>query len=185
MKTSPSPLSTAGLVSARGLVLLLVLLAAIVVVMGAAGALDYGRLRSGAAGFRPHGPDWPLLFSQSPVILAHIAGALGALLIGALLLAGVKGSRRHRTLGWIWVAAMGTAVVSSIFIRQINPGHFSFIHLFTGWTLVALPAAVFAARRHRIAIHARAMTGIFVGGLVIAGAFTFLPGRLMWRIFLG
>ena len=29
------------------------------------------------------------------------------------------------------------------------------------------------------------MTGMFVGGLVVAGLLTFLPGRLMWAIFFG
>jgi uncharacterized membrane protein len=27
------------------------------------------------------------------------------------------------------------------------------------------------------------MTGMFMGGLVIAGLFSFLPGRLMWHLF--
>jgi hypothetical protein len=27
------------------------------------------------------------------------------------------------------------------------------------------------------------MTVLVVGGLFIAGAFTFVPGRLMWRVF--
>jgi uncharacterized membrane protein len=29
------------------------------------------------------------------------------------------------------------------------------------------------------------MTGLFVGGLLIAGVFAFLPGRLMWRVVFG
>jgi uncharacterized membrane protein len=29
------------------------------------------------------------------------------------------------------------------------------------------------------------MGALFVGGLVIAGGFTFLPGRLMWAVFFG
>ena len=29
------------------------------------------------------------------------------------------------------------------------------------------------------------MTSMFVGGLIVAGAFTFLPGRLMWAVFFG
>jgi uncharacterized membrane protein len=29
------------------------------------------------------------------------------------------------------------------------------------------------------------MTGMFLGGMVIAGAFTFFPGRLMWRVIMG
>jgi len=29
------------------------------------------------------------------------------------------------------------------------------------------------------------MTGMFVGGLIVAGLLTFLPGRLMWTLFFG
>jgi uncharacterized membrane protein len=29
------------------------------------------------------------------------------------------------------------------------------------------------------------MLGIFLGGLLVAGAFTFLPGRFMFNLFLG
>jgi uncharacterized membrane protein len=29
------------------------------------------------------------------------------------------------------------------------------------------------------------MAGLFLGGLIIAGVLTFIPGRLMWRLFFG
>jgi uncharacterized membrane protein len=29
------------------------------------------------------------------------------------------------------------------------------------------------------------MTGMFVGGLLLAGLFAFIPGRLLWTVFLG
>ncbi|MDB5458354.1 MAG: hypothetical protein JWO72_95, partial [Caulobacteraceae bacterium] len=101
---------------------------------------------------------------------------------GVVLLIGVKGTTLHRTLGWIWVVAMFIGAVSSLFIRVINHGSLSFIHLFAGWTIVALPMAVAYARRHKVASHARAMTGLFTGGLVLAGLFAFIPGRLMWSL---
>jgi uncharacterized membrane protein len=41
------------------------------------------------------------------------------------------------------------------------------------------------ARRHNIRAHRRMMTGNFLFGLIVAGAFTFVPGRLMWRVFFG
>ncbi|HYC68095.1 MAG TPA: DUF2306 domain-containing protein [Brevundimonas sp.] len=123
---------------------------------------------------------------HAPVaIQLHVAAAVVALVIGTVLLAGVKGDRLHRSLGWAWVVAMATTAVSSLFIRQINAGGFSFIHLISGWTIVALPMAVYAARRHRVANHRRAMTGMFVGGLLVAGALTFLPGRMMWAMVFG
>jgi uncharacterized membrane protein len=29
------------------------------------------------------------------------------------------------------------------------------------------------------------MTGMFIGGLIVAGMFTFAPGRLMYQVFFG
>ena len=148
---------------------------------------DGGRLM-GQGGWGLHAPRWPLFLAAPSAIQIHVAAALTALAIGVVLLAGVKGDRLHRTLGWLWVLAMATTAVSSFFIHQINPGGpagLSLIHLLSGWTVVGLPMAVYAARRHRVADHRRAMTGMFVGGLIVAGLLTFLPGRLMWAIFFG
>lgn len=144
---------------------------------------DDGRLAR--LDYAPHAPDWSLLIAAPSAIQIHVAAALTALLIGIVLLAGIKGTRLHRALGWTWVLAMGTTAVSSFFIHQINPGGLSLIHLLSGWTVVGLPMAVYAARRHRVQAHRRAMTGMFVGGLIVAGLLTFLPGRMMWAIFFG
>lgn len=133
----------------------------------------------------PHAPRLALLAAAPAVIRFHIAAAVTALAVGSALLAGVKGTRLHRALGWMWCAAMMATAVSSLFIRVVNPGHWSFIHFLSGWVIVAVPMGLAAARRRDIALHRRMMTGLFVGGLLIAGAFTFAPGRLMWDVFLG
>jgi len=78
-----------------------------------------------------------------------------------------------------------TAAVSSLFIQLINHGHLSYIHLLSGWTILTLPIAVALARRHKVKQHARMMTGLFTGGLILAGLFAFFPGRLMWSLFFG
>jgi uncharacterized membrane protein len=78
---------------------------------------------------------------------------------------------------------MALAAVSSFFIIGLNGNHFSFIHGISAWTVIALPMAVAAARRRDIRSHARGMTNMFVGGLLVAGLFTFLPGRMLWSIF--
>ena len=135
--------------------------------------------------FRPHAPDVSLLAAAPLAIRVHVLGAAGALLIGTMLLIGVKGTTVHRTLGWGWVVAMGTTAVSSFFIHRINPDGFSFIHLISGWSVIALPMAVYAARKHRVKAHRRGMVGLFVGGLLVAGVLSFLPGRLMWRVVFG
>jgi uncharacterized membrane protein len=134
---------------------------------------------------RLHAPEFWRHAAAPPAVQIHLAGVAVALGVGVVLLVGVKGSRLHRVLGWIWVAAMMTGAVSSLFIRIINHGAFSYIHLLSGWTILALPMAVYAARTHRVGVHARTMTGLFTGGLILAGLLAFLPGRLMWRMFLG
>jgi uncharacterized membrane protein len=144
-----------------------------------------GGLALATASTVAHAPDWALLARQPWVIQLHIAAALLALLLGTVQLVGIKGTGLHRLIGWSWVIAMLTVAVSSLFIRQINPGAFSWIHLLSGWTLIALPMAIFAVRKGRVGSHASGMTWTFVGGLIVAGAFTFLPGRLMWEVFFG
>ena len=124
----------------------------------------------------------PLL--QSPLVLqAHVAGATLAFAIGCILLAGVKGRAMHRTLGYVWVGAMAITAISSFFLQSINPGSFSLIHALSAWTMIVLPMGLAAARRKNIAKHRKEMTGVFVGGLLVAGLFSFLPGRLMWHLF--
>ncbi|WP_309628366.1 DUF2306 domain-containing protein [Brevundimonas sp.] len=154
----------------------------------AAGALAWFLFVAGPQGglpFQPHAPDWALLARQTPVLQVHIAAALLALVIGLILLAGIKATRLHRTLGWGWVLAMATVAISSFFVRELNGGALSLVHLLSGWTVVILPMAVHAARRHEVVKHRGRMTGLFVGALVIAGLLTLFPGRLMWRVFLG
>ena len=138
----------------------------------------------GWMGLHPRPPRLDLILAASPIIQLHIVAALTALAIGTVLLIGVKGTRIHKTLGWVWVVAMALTAVSSLFIRQTNHGSFSLIHLLSGWTIVALPMAVYAIKRRNLRMHRRMMTGLFVGGLIIAGLLTFLPGRLMWSVFL-
>jgi uncharacterized membrane protein len=132
-----------------------------------------------------HPPEFWRIAAAGPVIELHLAGVTVALLIGVVLLAGVKGTLVHRTLGWTWVLAMMTAAVSSLFIHEVNRGHLSFIHLLSGWTIITLPMGVAFARRHKVKAHARMMTGLFTGGLVLAGLFAFFPGRLMWQVVFG
>jgi uncharacterized membrane protein len=58
-------------------------------------------------------------------------------------------------------------------------GLWSPIHLLSILVLATLPLAVMHARRHDVPQHRTAMLMLFTGVLVIAGGFTFLPGRIM------
>jgi uncharacterized membrane protein len=133
----------------------------------------------------PHWPALHLIGEAGPAVQIHLLCVCVALGIGVALLIGVKGDRLHRVLGWTWVLAMMTAAISSLFIRQVNHGAFSSIHLISGWIILAAPMAVALARRHKVRQHARLMTGLFTGGLILAGLLAFVPGRLMWNLVLG
>ena len=117
---------------------------------------------------------------------AHALAALAALALGTVQFAGRKGNGRHRTLGWIWVVLLAVVALSSFGItdfRQFGP--FSAIHGLSILVLLLLPRAVLRARARRIESHRWSMIGLYVGALLIAGAFTLTPGRIMHRVLFG
>ncbi len=134
---------------------------------------------------RPHAPDWTLFAALPLQVQVHVSAAIAALAIGCVILALPKGRGPHKALGWSWVAAMTATAVSSLFITGLNGDFYSFIHLLTGWTLIALPMGIFAIRKSNVAAHRRHMTGIFIGGLIVAGALSFIPGRFMFEFVFG
>ena len=126
------------------------------------------------------------LLDASPVIQLHAFAAMAAFTLGLVQLAAPKGTIPHRTIGWIWVALMLAVATASFFIHGIKLwGPWSPIHLLSIFTLVMLPLAVLHAWRHRVGAHRSAMISMFLGALVIAGAFTFLPGRIMHAVAFG
>ena len=111
-------------------------------------------------------------------VTIHIFSALSALVLGTLLLSRrLKGDRAHRIAGWTWVMLMLTVAISSLWIPAFMK--LSWIHVFTAITLVSLPLGVYRARTHDVKGHRGTMIGVFTGGLVIAGLFTLVPGRLL------
>ena len=124
------------------------------------------------------------LLAAPLVVQVHAFAAMAAFVLGVVQLAGPKGTLPHRTLGYIWVGLM--LVASSFAIqgmRQLGP--FSAIHLLSVMVVVLVPLAVLAARRKHTSTHSKAMIGLFAGALVIAGAFTLVPGRIMYRVVFG
>jgi len=126
------------------------------------------------------------LLQANPAIQLHAFAAMTAFGLGLVQLAAPKGTLPHRTLGWVWVVLMLIVSISAFFIHEIRMrGPWSPIHLLAIFTLVTLPLAVWNARWHAVEQHRRAMLSIFLGALVIAGLFTFLPGRIMHAVLFG
>uniref|UniRef100_UPI0030F69C46 DUF2306 domain-containing protein n=1 Tax=Hyphomonas sp. TaxID=87 RepID=UPI0030F69C46 len=148
-------------------------------------ALSYATLTSSAHPPLQFRLDISPLLRSPWVLKAHVTGAIASFAIGSFLLLGVKGRRLHRILGYGWVATMSVTAISSFFLVGLNGNNFSVIHAISAWAVIVLPMGVAAARRHDIKAHRKHMTGMFVGGMAIAGLFSFLPGRMMWSIFFG
>lgn len=120
---------------------------------------------------------------------AHLATILPAFVIGAYLLLNRKGSSLHKVLGKTYMLLMlVTAGISLLMSAEVGPvlfGHFGFIHLFSFFVLYSVPTAYIAIKKGNIKKHRGHMFGLYVGGLLIAGAFTFTPGRLLHGWLLG
>ena len=114
-----------------------------------------------------------------PVVWAHLFTIVIALVLTPVMLLRRRGDRLHRRLGWVWGGAMLTTAAASLFIRLINHGGLSVIHILSVWTLIQVPVIVISARRHDVRRHRSAVRGMITGALLIAGFFTFPFGRML------
>jgi uncharacterized membrane protein len=113
----------------------------------------------------------------------HLATVVPAFVIGAFQLLRRKGTPGHRLLGKIYMLLMlATAFITLAMPAEVGPrflNHFGFIHIFSLMALFSVPSAYIAARRGNIKAHRGAMLGLYLGGILIAGAFAFSPGRML------
>lgn len=127
------------------------------------------------------------LLEAGPAVQIHASTAIAAFLIGALVLWRDKGTKLHKALGRSWVVLMLVVATSALFINDIRMiGPFSPIHLFVITTYMGIAQGMWAIIVNRdVVAHRAAMRGTYVGGLLLAGAFTFLPGRRMHAVLFG
>ncbi len=114
----------------------------------------------------------------------HLATVVPAFLVGTYILANQKGTPRHRMLGKLFMILMLSTAFISLFMSAGGGtrilGHFGFNHLFVIPVAIFIPRAYFAARRGDIRAHKGSIIGVYVGALLLAGAFAiFTPGRLL------
>jgi uncharacterized membrane protein len=112
-------------------------------------------------------------------VWAHILTIIVALVLTPIMLLRRRGDRNHRVLGWIWAASLFGTAFLSLFVKVLNPGHFSYIHLLSIFTIVQVPLIVLYARRHDHKRHRQAVRGMVIGALLVAGFFTLPFGRLI------
>lgn len=123
--------------------------------------------------------------TRHPEVAVHLFSALAALVLGLFILFGRKGSGTHRWAGRTWVLLMGTAALSSAFIHGgelPNLYGFSPIHALTLFVLWQLPRGIAYARQGNLVAHRKTMRGLYIGGCIVAGLFTLLPGRFLGQM---
>jgi len=131
----------------------------------------------------------PLLHAPLAVKI-HVATVTPAFFIGTWqIFLSRKGAPYHRAMGYIYLALMTITSIAALFVHSIMPNSPVFgmspIHLLVPLTLFGVVAALHGAWMHNVLEHRSAMLGVYVGGLLIAGSLTLLPGRIMHAVVFG
>ncbi|MDW5290581.1 DUF2306 domain-containing protein [Formosa sp. PL04] len=119
----------------------------------------------------------------------HLATVVPAFAIGTLLLIIKKGTKIHIYFGRLYMILMLiTAFITLFMPAEIGPkilNHFGWIHSFSLLTIYTVPTAYWAIKKGNIKSHKRKMILLYFGAIIIAGGFTFLPGRYLHNLFFG
>ena len=117
---------------------------------------------------------WTLL------LVTHVAGALTSVVLGGYQVwRRPKGDTRHRLLGRTWVVLILWTAISSFWIRQINEGAFSWLHVLSVVTLVTVTLGVVNAVRGKVPAHRGNMVGSWLGACGAMVAAVAVPGRMI------
>ena len=126
------------------------------------------------------------LLQATPAIQIHVFAALLAFLLGPFVLWRKRRDIWHKRMGYVWVVAMAITALSSFAIADLRViGPYSPIHALSVYVLFGLWQNISAARAGRITAHRIGMQQMYVWALIVAGLFTFLPGRRMNAIVFG
>ena len=132
------------------------------------------------------------------IIYVHAFFALAAIPVGLYIFFKKKGTKQHRFIGRVWVSFLFIVSFTALFITSpmtdsvFNPRFYSWIHLLIPFTAGNLIYSVSSIRKfkktklekHKNA-HIRSMVGVYFGALLVAGAFTLMPGRMFHEIIFG
>ena len=113
----------------------------------------------------------------------HLSTIGPAFIIATYMMLIKKGTAQHKFLGRIYMVLMlFTATVTLFMSAQVGPtlfDHFGFIHLLSVLVLYSVPSAYFAIKTGDVKKHKLTMIGLYIGGMLVAGGFTLVPGRFL------
>ncbi|MFT4754079.1 MAG: putative membrane protein [Salibacteraceae bacterium] len=117
----------------------------------------------------------------------HLATIIPAFLLGTFLLIVKKGTKTHKYSGRVYMILMLiTAVITLFMPAEVGPrflNHFGWIHSFSFLTIYTVPTAYLAIKKGDVKSHKRKMILLYFGAIIIAGGFTFFPGRYLYHVF--
>ncbi|QNM84432.1 DUF2306 domain-containing protein [Polaribacter pectinis] len=123
------------------------------------------------------------------LLYTHLFTVVPCFFIGAYLLSVKKGTPFHKSLGKVYMILMFTTAIITLFMpAYVGPqflNHFGYIHLFSFLTLYSVPTAIIAIKKGQVKKHKIKMILLYFGALIIAGGFTFTPGRYLHTLFFG
>lgn len=119
----------------------------------------------------------------------HLATVIPSFIIGTVLLIIKKGTKIHKIFGRVYMILMLiTAMITLFMPAQVGPtlmNHFGWIHSFSFLTIYTVPTAYLAIKKGNVKSHKRKMILLYFGAIIIAGGFTFMPGRYLHSVFFG
>tara|TARA_R110002126_G_scaffold30602_1_gene99758 strand:+ start:12471 stop:12839 length:369 start_codon:yes stop_codon:yes gene_type:complete len=117
---------------------------------------------------------------------AHLITVVPCFIIGTILLLIKKGTKTHIILGRVYMILMLlTALITLFMPADVGPrmlNHFGWIHSFSFLTIYTVPTAYFAIKKGNVKAHKRKMILLYFGAIIIAGGFTFVPGRYLYEL---
>ena len=119
----------------------------------------------------------------------HLATVVPCFFIGAYLLLSKKGGTVHRNLGKVYMVLMFFTATVTLFMEakvgSLFLNHFGWIHSFSFLTIGTVPLALYRIKQGNVTAHKWAMISLYFGAIIIAGGFTFVPGRYLHYVFFG
>lgn len=121
------------------------------------------------------------------LMYSHLATVVPCFVIGTIVLLLKKGTKTHVFLGRIYMVLMLiTAIITLFMPADVGPrilNHFGWIHSFSFLTIYTVPTAYLAIKKGNVKAHKRKMILLYFGAIIIAGGFTFVPGRYLYNFF--
>lgn len=125
--------------------------------------------------------------NYSTLMYLHLVTVVPCFFIGAILIILKKGTSSHKFLGRIYMVLMLITACITLFMEaDVGPkflNHFGWIHSFSFLTIYVVPTAYLAIKKGNVKAHKRKMILLYVGAIIIAGGFTFTPGRYLFSVF--